>query len=133
MVVAVVIAAAVTFWPTNLGALRRAARAGDEIPRAAANAGVRHALVFTDKYPWAGGAERSWVLGRPLPRPDLSDDVLYLQTQGPAKDRELAAVLFPDRALWFLRFVDGKIALLPLDRYTGLDSLRAAAQPRDGE
>jgi hypothetical protein len=128
---ALLIAAGLTFWPTHLGILRRAGLAGSEIPRLAAKRGVHHALVFTEKFPWFGGHERTAVLGRPLPHPDLSDDVLYLQTHGTPYDREVAAKHFPDRALWVLRQTDGMVALLPMDEYTGEDSLRAAAQPRD--
>jgi hypothetical protein len=125
------VAAGVAFWPAHLGALHRAAMAGGEIPRVVRQAGVHHALVFTTRYPWAGGHERCNVLGRPLPRPDLGDDVLYLQTQGTPVDRALAERWFPKRSLWALRQIDGEVALLPLDEYQGDDSLRQVSRPRD--
>lgn len=127
---AVAAVALVTFWPAHLGALHRAARAADEIPRLVASAGIERGVVFTDLYPWAGGHERCFVLGRPLPHPDLSDPILYLRTRGAPADRE-AATLFADRPAYVLKQIDGQVALLPLAKYTGKDSLRAAARPRD--
>lgn len=130
-VAALLLIAALTFWPAHLGGLYRAARAGDELPRLVRNTGLRQAVVFTDLYPWAGGNERSWVLGRPLPRPDLSDDVLYLRTGGTPVDRQVAARFFPDRRLYVFKLIKGKAALLPLDDYTGEASLEQAARERD--
>ena len=127
----VVVLGAMTFWPTHLGALRRIALAAEEIPRLTHNAGIRNAIVFTDLRPWAGGYDRSWVLGRPLPRPDLSDSVLYLRTQGKPVDEALTAELFSKRTPYFLKQIKGKVALMPLADFTGENSLLAAARTRD--
>jgi Dolichyl-phosphate-mannose-protein mannosyltransferase len=129
--VAVVLVAAVTFWPAHLGALHRAARAGNELPRLAERAGLTHAIVFADRYPFAGGHERAWTLGLPVPRPDLSDDVLWAETLGTPEDRRCVAEHFPNRAPYVFKVIDGKTALLPLDEYTGRASLEAVARPRD--
>lgn len=128
---ALLLIAAVTFWPAHIGALHRAARAADEPARLVREAGVTRALVFTDYYLWAGGYERSWVLGRPLPRPDLSDEVLYLRTGGTPVDRPLAERFFPDRRLYVFKQIRGRAALLPLDEYTGEASLLTASRPLD--
>lgn len=124
------LAAAVTFWPSQLGALYRAAQAGGELPRLARELDLKNAIVFTDKYPWTGH-NRCSVYGAPIPRPDLADDVLFLLTQGVPVDLDLAAKAFPRRELYFLRQIDGKVALLPLAEYTGEQSLRDAARDRD--
>jgi hypothetical protein len=131
LLIAGVVVAAASFWPAHLGALHRLGRAGNEIPRLIQSKGITHALVFMEKYPWIGGHERTFVLGRPMPRPDLSDDVLYLQSQGTPKDRAVAEQFFPGRKLYALRQIDGLAALLPLDDYEGADSLRLVALPRD--
>ncbi|MDP8222733.1 MAG: glycosyltransferase family 39 protein [Candidatus Lernaella stagnicola] len=125
------LAALLTVWPSHLGALHRAARAADEIPRRIASAGIDNAVVFTDLYPWAGGNERSWRLGSPLPRPNLSDSVLYLRTRGGKRDRDVAREVFPRRRAFMLKVVDGQLALLALEDYTGKESLRRVARPRN--
>lgn len=130
---AVALTTAATFWPAHLSALHLAARAGDEIPRLAANRGLDNAVVFVNSTPylWSGGYERSWTLGRPMPRPDLSDPVLYLLHRSPADDKEYARRYFPDRDLYYLRLIDGKIALLPLDDDLSTREVCRRAQPRD--
>ena len=128
---ALAIPAALTFWPTQLLALRRVGLASDEIPRLVHKAGLQRAVVFTDLRPWRGGFDRCWVLGRPMPRPDLSDPVIYLVTWGKPVDLPLAARLYPDRPVYYLKQIDGRVALLPADAYQGIDSLRAHSAPRD--
>jgi len=123
--------ATATFWPMHLGALHRAGRAGDEIPRAVADAGVERAVVFSGIRPWTGGHERCWVLGRPLPHTDLRDDVLYLKTQGKPVDLPLARRLFPDREVWLLKQIDGKLGLIRMEDFTGKPSLQNVARERD--
>lgn len=122
--------AATTFWPSQLGALYRAALAGGELPRLAREMELKNAVVFAAKLPWIGH-ERCSVYGLPLPEPDLSDEVLFLQTQGVPVDVDLAAKAFPGREIYFLRQIDGRVALLPLVDYTGEESLRQAARDRD--
>lgn len=129
----IVLAAALTFWPSHLGALYRAAQAGDEIPRLAASRGLENAVVFVNSTPylWSGGYEQCWTLGRPLPRPDLSDPVLYLLHRSPADDKEYARLHFPGRNLYYLRIIDGKIALLPLEDDLSTDEICRRARRRD--
>jgi Dolichyl-phosphate-mannose-protein mannosyltransferase len=131
IVVVAAIVAGCTFWPPQLLSLRRVAIAADEIPRIAKKAGLENAVVFMRLRPWSGGHERSWVLGRPLPHPDLSDSILYLQTQGKPVDLEIARDSFPDRTPYYFRQIDGKAALIELSQFTGKDSLRQIAVERD--
>ncbi len=130
-VLAVIAIAVVTFWPAHLGALHRTAHAATELQRLTTVRGIHHAIVFSRRHPWPPGGAQSAVNTLPVSRPDLSDDVLFLVTEGKPVDTALAAEHFPDRDLYYLEFIDGKIALLLLDEYTGRDSLRRAAVPRD--
>ncbi|MHA1568647.1 MAG: hypothetical protein ACTSXZ_04185, partial [Alphaproteobacteria bacterium] len=128
---AVVVVSLLTFWPVQLNALYRVGRAGSEIPRLVEKRGIENVLIFTDLRPWRGGHDRCWVLGRPLPRPDLSDPVLYLVTQGRPVDLELTQKFFPDREPYLFKQVDGYAVLIPLKNFAGLFSLRKQGMERD--
>lgn len=129
---AALLVAVLTFWPSHLGALRRVAQAGDELPRLTRDAGLHHAVVFANQRPWPPGCGRGPINTLPVPRPDLADDVLFLNTAGKPADAAFAAQHFPTRRPYSLTFLpDCRVALLPLAEYTGHASLEAAARPRD--
>jgi len=127
----ILLVAGATFWPVQLQALHRASQGATELQRLVAARDIHHAIVFARARPWPTGYAVSPVNSLPAPRPDFSDDVLFARTGGTPVNRAFAEKHFPDRALYYLQFIDGKIALLPLDEYTGRQSLLEAAVPRD--
>ena len=129
--VSIALISAATFWPVQIKALQNIAWWADEIPRLVRKAGSQRAIVFTEMRPWIGGYNRCWVLGRPLPEPDLSDPVLYLHTQGKPVDEALSMRLYPYRPAYLLRQIDGKAALVRLEDFFGRDSLLAIAGVRE--
>jgi hypothetical protein len=62
--------------------------------------GIHDAVVFSPRPfipPCATAPARAWVLWRPLPLPDLSDDVIWVNHIDISLDRRFRALLFPDR------------------------------------
>ncbi len=58
--------------------------------------GDRRALVFCDLRE-SSEDQRSWVVGRPNPSPDLDDDILYVQSVDPRRNYFFARNRHPDR------------------------------------
>jgi hypothetical protein len=82
---ACLIAAAVIFWPPQIQHLRSLA-GRVRAPLAAVERDVEPpALVFVKNV--QPPARESWVYGRPNPRPDLSDPVLFVRDFGPENVR----------------------------------------------
>lgn len=100
------------FWPVNLESLyfgaRRHQRAYDMVERAAS----KSAVVF-----YEARIQGTWARYLRNPKPDLSDDVLYLRKRAfsYAELEEFAARRFPDRERWVLLYSNGgNPRLLPL-------------------
>ncbi len=100
--VASLVATAAIFWPPHLRHLRAVSEAVAEPLRVVENEVEPPAVVFVTNVQLPVG--RSWVYGRPNPRPDLSDPVIYVRDLGP-DDRRLMA-LMPQRRAYRL-VVDG--------------------------
>ena len=104
------LAGLLVFWPVTIRHLDRLSR-GIAAPLEAIEHGVeRPAVVFV---PDPGlGDGKSWVFGRPNPRPDLSDPVLYVRDLG-AADRDLLRAL-PGRRGYLFQRLPGDYRLLPI-------------------
>jgi len=103
---ALLIVAALTFWPVQLQALKAVGRAVSEPYRLLAAETVHNALVFMPYY-LNPESPQSWVAGRRNNSPSLDDDVLYVRDLGPTRDAELMA-MHPGRSAYLLLFRDGR-------------------------
>ncbi|HET9233741.1 MAG TPA: glycosyltransferase family 39 protein [Candidatus Eisenbacteria bacterium] len=104
------LAGLLVFWPATIRHLDQLSR-GVAAPLEAIERGVeRPAVVFVPD-PGFGDGE-SWVFGRPNPRPDLSDPVLYVRDLG-AADRDLLRAL-PGRRGYRFQRLPGDVRLLPI-------------------
>ncbi len=104
------LAATALFWPPQLAHLRALSAGVAEPLRMVENTVERPAVVFVDRV--QPDHPRSWVYGRPDPRPDLSDPILYVRNLG----REDAAFwrLHPERHPYYLGYNDGRFTVVPL-------------------
>ncbi|NOZ79853.1 MAG: hypothetical protein GXP48_11885 [Acidobacteria bacterium] len=111
---ALIVVAALTYWPVQLEVLRTLGRSVSEPYRLLAAKGVHNALVFMPYYLNPRNPS-SWVAGRRNNSPELDDDVLYVRDLGPRRNVKLMAK-YPDRSAYRLVYRGGHPAVTCLRR-----------------
>jgi len=104
------LAAWVLFWPPQIGQLREVSRAVAEPLRVVEEMVEPPAVVFVTNVQFPRG--RSWVYGRPNPRPGLDDPVLFLRDLGPKNVEALRRL--PERRAYRLVVKDDRFEVIPL-------------------
>jgi len=112
---ALVVVAALTYWPVQLEVLQTLGRSVSEPYRLLAAKDVHNALVFMPYY-LNPEHPSSWVAGRRNNSPEFDDDVLYVQDFGPGRDRRLMA-RYPKRSAYRLVYRNGRPVVTCLRRY----------------
>jgi len=105
LALALALVTAAGFLPVRLEAVHDVAANVNLPRRALERAGIHRAVVFATQpfIAWCYAPPlRGWVFSRPDNRPDLSDDVLWLNHLSVEADRRLMARLFPDRRGWVM-------------------------------
>ncbi len=104
------LAAILVFWPPQLTHLRSVVAAVEDPLELVRSEVEPNALVFVSNVQPPVG--RCWVYGRPVPRPDLSDPILYVRDLG---EKNLAFWrIHSDRTPYRLEWREDRFQVLPL-------------------
>ena len=115
--VAGTLAALVVFVPAQVASLRLMAdiaRAPYDLVKAEQ---LTHAVVFVHSLPARHQAPGAWVYHHRNPRPDLSDDVLFVRDLGRHRNADLVRYL-GDRTPYVMGMRDGRLVLVPVHTLT---------------